>query len=568
MMETLQVLLVCSLLLVSVEHSESGQCFAYFNTTSGECTQDLGEAQKSQCCQNPTYGYRESDGECQFCGPPVWSPWTSWSLCNILCGGGVITRTRKCFGKSECENPKEKLHMEPCNSTCCSDKEGWAMWLEWSPCSVTCGGPALVGFRTRKRVCNSSPECGLACEGPSEQTEKCESLNKCPVHGIWSGWSQWSQCSGPCVDKRSSNVIMPIRTRQHTCSNPAPSTDTQPHGDSCPGDSSEQQDCIELPNCPVDGKWGAWLPLGPCSVTCGQGLQLSNRKCENPVPEYGGKYCEGESTKTSVCHSPCPVHGVWTNWSNWSECSAACILQGEIPKRTRRRSCTNPAPSSNPAGQPCNGEDSQVEDCTRLPYCPVNGNWGQWSSYTPCPVTCGMGQQVKTRTCDNPAAQHGGKECPGTSRETLTCSTNVQCPVNGVWSDWTAWGECYSPYEGRTINCKTSGGKNNRTRTCLHREHGGALCEGDQLSEIRVCYDVNGCPFKGKWDGWESWNYCTPPCGSASKRIRKRKCKPDYSEYRPTIRSKVATFVGKPDCGDPPDGIKSERQQCNNAPPC
>lgn len=55
-----------------------------------------------------------------------------------------------------------------------------------------------------------------------------------------------------------------------------------------------------------DGSWGAWSPFRPCSVSCGEGLQLSERKCDSPAPRYGGKVCEGPSTQSKICESPCP----------------------------------------------------------------------------------------------------------------------------------------------------------------------------------------------------------------------------------------------------------------------
>ncbi|XP_075339247.1 properdin-like [Odontesthes bonariensis] len=570
-MDTLTVLLVLVPLLVSVERSECVRCFAHFNTASGECDAEIGEVPEEDCCQNPHYGYLATDGECRSCGPPVWSPWSSWSLCNTLCGDGVRQKTRTCFGTGQptCHEPGDKLRMEPCVGTCCEDKE-WYAWLPWSPCSVTCGG---VGVRNRKRVCSGPPECRLACSAPSEETEKCDSKNQCPVHGTWSSWLGWSRCSGECIDDQRGDAIMPSRTRQRTCSNPAPSTDTTPHGNSCPGDSSQRQDCSELPNCPVDGQWGAWSPHELCSVSCGEGLQLSNRKCNNPEPKYGGKICEGPSTQSRVCRSPCPVHGFWSGWSNWGDCSASCISEGQkLPTRTRHRSCSNPAPSSSPPGQACPGQANDVGNCEFLPYCQVNGVWGVWSPYSSCPVTCGVGLQTSSRKCDSPAPKHGGTPCPGNGDQTKICSTKVHCPVNGVWSEWTKWTVCAYPFRPTNIKCKQIGGSQTRERTCLYQDHGGSICSGDELLQSQVCYYVEGCYIKGNWDGWGEWGNCRPLCGAGSKRSRIRNCKPDYSEYSPTIGrlEEEAHFYGYPllDCGDAPDGKERESQPCLNAPPC
>lgn len=66
--------------------------------------------------------------------------------------------------------------------------------------------------------------------------------------------------------------------------------------------------------------------------------------------------------------------------------------------------------------------------------------------------------------------------------------------VNGVWSEWTPWGKCKSPYgDSRDIHCRPTGGKQSRQRTCLHQAHNGSICTGEKLSETQVCYDVDNC---------------------------------------------------------------------------
>ena len=58
----------------------------------------------------------------------------------------------------------------------------------------------------------------------------------------------------------------------------------------------------------------------------------------------------------------------------------------------------------------------------------VNGNWGEWSSFSRCSVTCGEGTQTKTRTCNNPDPQYGGADCEGESEESQSCSADTTCP--------------------------------------------------------------------------------------------------------------------------------------------
>ena len=57
----------------------------------------------------------------------------------------------------------------------------------------------------------------------------------------------------------------------------------------------------------------------------------------------------------------------------------------------------------------------------------VNGGWSHFGSYSHCSVSCGGGNYTRSRTCTNPAPQHGGQDCVGSSTETHSCNTNP-CP--------------------------------------------------------------------------------------------------------------------------------------------
>lgn len=554
------VLVPVLLLLLPLDPAECVRCFAGFQ--EGQCSEELGEMEREQCCQNPAYGFQE-DGVCDSCGRPTWSLWSSWSSCSILCGEGVAQRRRRCYGatdQSKCQNPSTTtLEVQPCNSTCCT-VQGWGQWLSWSPCTVNCGGR---GVRRRGRNCLDPPECAATCSGQSEEEETCGTA-PCPVHGGWSDWSNWSTCMTTCLVKGGS---VSTRQRQRTCTSPAPSQDTVPPGAPCPGDSTHVQPCSHLPNCPVDGSWGAWSPPGLCSVTCGEGLSLANRVCNSPAPQYGGRYCSGPSSRTSKCSGPCPVDGVWAGWSSWGQCSGSCVAVGRAPVMTRQRSCSNPAPSSLPPGAACQGPSSESLKCSHLAPCPVDGSWSSWSPFPPCPVTCGAGLVTSSRTCSSPAPSHGGQSCEGATQRTRICHTNVSCPVDGVWSEWSTWSKCKYPHNDRDIRCKLNRGLQKHERRCLVPQHNGRICSGSLLSEARVCYDVHGCKIRGQWEGWDPWSSCRPACGGgASLRARRRHCKPDYSNYR--TRPPIA-FDGKPQVVCELDSQPNvETQPCLNTPAC
>ncbi|MGH0176510.1 UNVERIFIED_CONTAM: hypothetical protein FKN15_013007 [Acipenser sinensis] len=71
-------------------------------------------------------------------------------------------------------------------------------------------------------------------------------------------------------------------------------------------------ECVEKeqlmkPKTEIDGNWGAWGEWGDCSRTCGGGVQFSYRECNDPGPQNGGKYCEGQRVKYLSCNiQECP----------------------------------------------------------------------------------------------------------------------------------------------------------------------------------------------------------------------------------------------------------------------
>ena len=42
----------------------------------------------------------------------------------------------------------------------------------------------------------------------------------------------------------------------------------------------------------------------------------------------------------------------------------------------------------------------------------VNGDWSQWSSWSECTRSCGVGSMKRHRSCTNPQPQYGGLDCP------------------------------------------------------------------------------------------------------------------------------------------------------------
>ncbi|XP_055001537.1 A disintegrin and metalloproteinase with thrombospondin motifs 18 isoform X1 [Sorex araneus] len=72
-----------------------------------------------------------------------------------------------------------------------------------------------------------------------------------------------------------------------------------------------QGQCVkfgELGPRPIHGQWSAWSKWTECSRTCGGGVQYQERHCNNPRPQYGGRFCPGLSRLYQLCNTD-PCHG-------------------------------------------------------------------------------------------------------------------------------------------------------------------------------------------------------------------------------------------------------------------
>ncbi|XP_026645393.1 hemicentin-1 [Microtus ochrogaster] len=337
------------------------------------------------------------------------SLWSAWRSCSVTCGKGIQKRSRQCNnplpanGGRPCQgSDSETRH---CQKKLCPVDGHWSEWSFWEECTRSCGH----GNQTRTRTCSnpSAQHGGRPCEGHAVETIMCN-IRPCPVHGVWSVWQPWGACSKSCGKGSQS------RTR--LCNNPPPSFG----GAYCSGAETQMQVCNER-HCPVDGKWAAWASWSACTVSCGGGARKRTRACSDPAPQYGGSQCEGSDVQSDFCNSdPCPTHGNWSPWSGWGTCSRTCN-----GGQTRRyRTCDNPRPSN--GGRACGGPDTQIQRCN-TDMCPVDGSWGTWHSWSHCSVSCGGGERMRKRLCDNPVPSKSGRSCPGDATQVSRCNTQA-CP--------------------------------------------------------------------------------------------------------------------------------------------
>ena len=102
-----------------------------------------------------------------------------------------------------------------------------------------------------------------------------------------------------------------------------------------------------------------------------------------------------------------------------------------------------------------------------------NGSLPQWSNWTRCSVTCGVGYRSRSRTCTNPPPGTYGNDCSDLGRENQTaeCNSGVDCPQ--LENDETA--ECDSGEDCNNI------GNDNQTVRC-----NSTSCEGMQIAHCSL----------------------------------------------------------------------------------
>ncbi|XP_062514680.1 A disintegrin and metalloproteinase with thrombospondin motifs adt-1-like isoform X2 [Corticium candelabrum] len=491
--------------------------------TTTVCTKrcEAGHQEKFRKCDNPKPSGRGADCPgieretvpCNEQPCPVdgeWSFWSSWSTSCPKCGiGSYKNRTRMCDdpppqnGGLFCPGPISER--TPCSISNCPVNGGWSSWTDFTDCPKSCGGSRYQ--RTRK--CDKPPPNfdGLPCSGEYRESKPCNT-QKCPVNGGWSYWTEWSHCSTTC--NRGG------RNRLRACNNPKP----RYNGTECPGPATEWAACPGPRSCPVDGGWSPWSQFSPCTASCEGGTNESYRECNSPRPHNNGRYCGGFARRTFECNKhPCPVDGGWTWWSSWSSCSSTC--KGGTQSRTRQ--CTNPPPRFQ--GVSCQGLNVETQTCAKI-KCPVDGNWGKWSVWSECSKICETGTRFRTRLCNNPRPEFGGKQCndPSTGREESLCNTH-KCPVNGGWGAWTEYTFC-------SKTCDT--GSQKRSRKCNNPppKYEGTGCNGND-AESRLCNKF-GCPVDSSYSQWTSWAECSRSCGRGNTE-RTRHCNLPLNGGRPCL---------------------------------
>ncbi|XP_039268979.2 A disintegrin and metalloproteinase with thrombospondin motifs adt-1-like isoform X2 [Styela clava] len=416
----------------------------------------------------------------------VWSNWQSWSACSVTCGFGIMKRERFC--KNSPSPACRKTDSRACILKSCNEPDGTrklrdalthSKWGSWSRCSASCG----IGITRRSRMClnvNYSPRKCLLQQSRSCRGGRCAPQKKSMTTN-WKSWSPWTACSASCGGGQ--------RTRTRTCQRQnmetkCVHTETDPH-------------CNDI-RCPTRrATWGSWSYWSKCTKTCGRGLKIRKRVCNNMA--MSSSRCPGRMEQVFSCESsnPCPKDN-WTSWGDWTKCSKSCGNGTKI----RKRAC----PGGMPSRGNCLGLDEENTSCL-LKEC-VKESWTSWGEWSQCSLSCGSGTAIRKRACKGGETNRGN--CPGANEESAPC--NQKKCVQGsepVWTEWGSWSACAK-------SCGPSW--KSRTRVCLNNGDFSFNCIGHPVIYDKCFIDCSAT------EPWGPWGLCSATCNSGV-RTRTRKCR-------------------------------------------
>uniref|UniRef100_A0A8C3X202 ADAMTS like 3 n=1 Tax=Catagonus wagneri TaxID=51154 RepID=A0A8C3X202_9CETA len=401
---------------------------------------------------------------CNLFDCPKWIA-MEWSQCTVTCGRGLRYRVVLCINHrgqhvGGC-NPQLKLHIkEECiiPIPCYKPKEKSPVeaklpWLKqaqeleetriateepmfipepWSACSTTCGpGVQVREVKCRVLLTFTQAETELPeeeCDGPALPTERPCLLEPCgespasrePAVAVslqekdsemtydWE-YAGFTPCTATCLGGRQEAiaVCLHIQTQQTVNDSLCDVVHRPP---------AMSQACNMEP-CPPRWHTGSW---GPCSATCGVGIQTREVYCVHPgeSPSPPEECREEKPHALQACNQfDCPP-----SWhiEEWQQCSRTCG-GGTQNRRVTCRQLLTDGSFLNLSDELCQGpKASSHKSCARTD-CPPHLTMGDWSK---CSVTCGVGTQRRKQVCQRLTAK--GRRVP--LGETM-CSHLPEAPL-------------------------------------------------------------------------------------------------------------------------------------------
>ncbi|XP_057670179.1 protein madd-4 isoform X2 [Diorhabda carinulata] len=471
------------------------------------------------------------------------------SLCSATCGGGYKVSYPKCQNRDTGDEVEEKLCNESqkpdrtiveCNTQNCPPK--WHT-NKWGPCSVSCGR----GIRHRQVQCvvqetNNTKLIvdDTKCEGPKPWFQEDCNEYDCPT------WvtTTWSGCSVSCgegtqvrnvecrdKDGRYSELclfnIKPISTKLCSTGIQCP-TNVKTSEELLPG-LYHINNLVQLyPPAPIPERLigdqivpsestfisDEW---GPCTVTCGEGVRRREVHCKifleysRTIAKLPDKQCSGpKPIETQSCYKePCVsekigidikddpysradikiapgVPGKSYSWKEqgYTQCSATCLggIQELIVNCVRDDTQKLTSPYMCPIELK---PEIRIQTCNDHP-CPPRWNY---SNFSQCSQSCGIGIQTREVNCIHEVTQGGGNTvivpnnmCPQPPPPDRQYCNVLDCPVKWKIGEWSRCStSCGGGSKTRKVECKQVMAQNHTV------DRPPSMCSIPKPAEFKPC---------------------------------------------------------------------------------
>ncbi|XP_055908761.1 protein madd-4-like isoform X5 [Eupeodes corollae] len=511
------------------------------------CDLKIGSTKKIDAC-----GVCGGDGK--SCSQPLYHWETApMSLCSVTCGGGYKMSRPTCRNRVSGVEVEDSLcsatnRPEPsvvlCNTHACPPK--WIADDEWGPCSRLCG----PGYRERMVVCAEETNGirtrvpDIVCRSPKPPTQESCMVQECPKWEV----EEWSGEQGPDDVSKSDEDDEEVADEEdggggeevddaedseqvsyndqpiyaHQQSNRLHHEELPPRAQSLVGGgggggggSSEPEHPSSDPTFIKDTEWSA------CSVTCGEGIRRRPYKCKifleysRTIATVNDSLCEGPKPHDEVercVEEPCmlPSHGydeqyprdsikvgvsepgktyVWRE-QGYTSCSASCLggVEELIINCVREDNGRVVSPFlCSPETKP----EARVRTCNDRP-CPPRWNY---SDYTPCSKSCGIGIKTREVQCIHEVTRGGentmvvpNSMCPQPPPADRQYCNVLDCPVRWEVGEWSKCSHtCGYGIKERKVECKQIMAQEHKI------ERPESMCPSAKPADKKPC-NVKPCP--------------------------------------------------------------------------
>lgn len=240
-------------------------------------------------------------------------------------------------------------------------------------------------------------DCGSLPAGKSREALPCNQ-DPCQSRDCqWQDWSVWGHCSCDCGGTKT-------RSRHIGQYGKGAGTFCEGAGEQTEGCDKENKTCHTTPAPAVDCVFGDWNAWSSCEDACNGGAATQSNRVRVLVTG-GGKVCAAKNlTETRGCDiSQCdgPKSCEFSGWSEWGEC-LKCAGQ----KKRHRTIMRMPEDG----GESC--KRAMLEDEAKCPLHSCHSvyfcSWQDWSAWSSCSVTCGLGHRKRKRSLTTLGAEVNG----------------------------------------------------------------------------------------------------------------------------------------------------------------